>query len=701
METVPTFDAEQAWRDELAASRAADDLLLNALLLSDTTREVKHASDAAEAAQRAAHETTKKIKPIRGSPAWWKEWKKSTESLRKNLNSEGLGSKSVRSHTQPAPKHHLRHRDGGGPAPFSKLTGRDIAAIEAPGPPTGGSVPDLVAQARRHKRGPAALGSKIEPDCNPSDDHSTLQGHDRHAPSSRPPRQLSPIAPRPGPPIPTVESKQSVGVKVRSTKLLGTRPVPLPSTSKAKAEQKRRPMHENIFVSTKPMFSFGSEKRNLGSVVDRSPGPVYTPDYLFGRRKETSVKFGTEERKTKTKASTDVQYKLPDTVGSGPTVIINSGAARPWDAEEKKQKLVKQASMEVAAEAQGQEYVEEVEETYVSDWSGGFGFGCSLEEHVLYGECLDGKCATRSRLEKSMARSFKKKQREEELQKKEDSRGRRGGVTESTLDDSSGKRRKTALHFAAEKNNLDVVHKLLLDGAKLNTSDEEGHTALALACAKGNVRVVQRMLLNAQYPLVSGHGFVKRRHPPMINLTDDMGRTPLHRAAEAGHHEIVKLLLEAGANAEVLDRENKTALDLCNAPKAFGLLRSRAEVYNRRERLAGVALKKQLVESAEEAEDRTEAKLLDVELQDTVRALDAAKEIMGARVLRVDDDVMNYRRNGELLLNTKALEQSSHLGVEELVGLCFERQEDGASTSSIMTELGMAPKETRGKKKRP
>ena len=42
---------------------------------------------------------------------------------------------------------------------------------------------------------------------------------------------------------------------------------------------------------------------------------------------------------------------------------------------------------------------------------------------------------------------------------------------------------------------------------------------------------------------------------------------------------------------KVLDTKKKTALDLCSGQEVFQLLRSRAEVYNRRERLATTHLK--------------------------------------------------------------------------------------------------------------
>ena len=96
-------------------------------------------------------------------------------------------------------------------------------------------------------------------------------------------------------------------------------------------------------------------------------------------------------------------------------------------------------------------------------------------------------------------------------------------------------------------------------------------------------------------------------------------------AAEGGHHLIVKLLLEAGANAELQDHSRSTALNVCNSPAAFHLLRSRAEVYAQRERLEGVTLKRNVIESTNENTIRHEIKAAAKTLQRDVDAQHAAE----------------------------------------------------------------------------
>ena len=49
-----------------------------------------------------------------------------------------------------------------------------------------------------------------------------------------------------------------------------------------------------------------------------------------------------------------------------------------------------------------------------------------------------------------------------------------------------------------------------------------------------------------------------------INEKDENGSTPLHCSSENGHHEIVKYLLEIGANPEMKDKKGRTPLHLAS-----------------------------------------------------------------------------------------------------------------------------------------
>ena len=50
--------------------------------------------------------------------------------------------------------------------------------------------------------------------------------------------------------------------------------------------------------------------------------------------------------------------------------------------------------------------------------------------------------------------------------------------------------------------------------------------------------------------------------PLRIDVNDIYRSTPLHLASKGGHLSVVKLLLEAGANANLIDHSGSTALQL-------------------------------------------------------------------------------------------------------------------------------------------
>lgn len=88
-----------------------------------------------------------------------------------------------------------------------------------------------------------------------------------------------------------------------------------------------------------------------------------------------------------------------------------------------------------------------------------------------------------------------------------------------------------------------VVDALLsAKGIEVDTASEYGETALMLAAFKGNMELVQRLL--AEGASVNRIG----------------GWTPLHYAAAEGHNDIVKLLLEKGARVNVQTYSGVTPL---------------------------------------------------------------------------------------------------------------------------------------------
>jgi len=115
---------------------------------------------------------------------------------------------------------------------------------------------------------------------------------------------------------------------------------------------------------------------------------------------------------------------------------------------------------------------------------------------------------------------------------------RRDGIDVNTLDDRKIPKNRTALMHAAGNGHLNVVELLLSAGAKLKAKDKGvgldwpgGHTALILAIQNNHLHVAGR-LLDARANAKAKGG----------------GTTALRAAVEIGNLELVKRLLEMGAD---------------------------------------------------------------------------------------------------------------------------------------------------------
>lgn len=93
-------------------------------------------------------------------------------------------------------------------------------------------------------------------------------------------------------------------------------------------------------------------------------------------------------------------------------------------------------------------------------------------------------------------------------------------------------RGRTALHYAAEMEDDQIIKMLIQSGADVNGLDDEGVSPLHRAAIMGR-KVNARLLLNAN---------------ANIEAIDEEGITPLRSAFENGHDDVVRLLLKRGAN---------------------------------------------------------------------------------------------------------------------------------------------------------
>ena len=136
----------------------------------------------------------------------------------------------------------------------------------------------------------------------------------------------------------------------------------------------------------------------------------------------------------------------------------------------------------------------------------------------------------------------------------------------------------TALYLAARAGDAASTRALLAAGASANTALPEGETALMTASKAGHAAVVRTLLTGgAEFLALNvltnddaptqqpSTGYGSLASPPLPNNRANVnaregwyGQTALMWAAAEGHAEVVRLLIEAGANVDVRSREIDT-----------------------------------------------------------------------------------------------------------------------------------------------
>ncbi|XP_055954369.1 putative ankyrin repeat protein RF_0381 [Patella vulgata] len=129
-------------------------------------------------------------------------------------------------------------------------------------------------------------------------------------------------------------------------------------------------------------------------------------------------------------------------------------------------------------------------------------------------------------------------------------------------------RGRTALYLAVQNDNLKAVDVLLeMKGCDVNLSDNQGKSPLILALLNCNTKVIERlhqdnadvkrqalMVATILYNIPYMHALLQHGCNIDVDAQDKDGQTALMLAAKLGDYNIVKQLLEAGADVNISSR---------------------------------------------------------------------------------------------------------------------------------------------------
>ncbi|XP_013386790.1 transient receptor potential cation channel subfamily A member 1 homolog, partial [Lingula anatina] len=148
--------------------------------------------------------------------------------------------------------------------------------------------------------------------------------------------------------------------------------------------------------------------------------------------------------------------------------------------------------------------------------------------------------------------------------------------------DALNHNQETPLHKAAENDHPEVVELLLKSNADIEKRNEDNCTALLLAACWGNPEVIKVLLKYNADPSAADKNEktaifwaaennhvsclqVLLKNPKVTKLIDEpdrYGNTPLHIAAQLGHINCVKLLMEHNAMVDDKNEDEQTPLHL-------------------------------------------------------------------------------------------------------------------------------------------
>lgn len=116
---------------------------------------------------------------------------------------------------------------------------------------------------------------------------------------------------------------------------------------------------------------------------------------------------------------------------------------------------------------------------------------------------------------------------------------------------------RTLMHYAVIGNNSGVIPLLAKSGVNANICDDNYNTPLHFAVEH-----------NAYYAIIE----LLKIDNIDINALGEFDQTPLHRAVIGGNLDIIKLLIEKGADPFMVDEKNESPLDYAKDEKNLDIV---------------------------------------------------------------------------------------------------------------------------------
>ncbi|XP_044262237.1 ankyrin repeat and death domain-containing protein 1A-like isoform X2 [Tribolium madens] len=105
---------------------------------------------------------------------------------------------------------------------------------------------------------------------------------------------------------------------------------------------------------------------------------------------------------------------------------------------------------------------------------------------------------------------------------------------------------RAPIHWAASRGNIDIMEMLIAANCDIEARDKKHYTLLMCAARNNRITIVDFLIDTLE--------------DTRVDAVDIDGQTALFHAAMGGHIEIIKRLIDLGANLNKKNKENKTAL---------------------------------------------------------------------------------------------------------------------------------------------